>query len=100
MNSMKPTGTTIREYVQKYAPSQYAQVQNPETLFPALMVEYANRVDEIVEETPAEETDPLATLGKHRARVRQAQQQAWQEIVLDRFPPEVDETGGVSTPDS
>lgn len=93
MNTTKPTGTTIREYVQKYAPIRYAQVQDPATLFPAMMVEYANRVDEIVEATPVNEADPLASLGMHRARVRQAQQQAWEEIVLERFPPEVDETG-------
>lgn len=92
-------GTRIREYVETFCPSAAAQVSNPETFYPALAREYRERTKEIAGtdqwQAPSDDQleQPLEMLGEHQARLQQARELAWQEIVGDRFPPETDETG-------
>lgn len=91
----------IQDYVKKYAPSQYAQIQNPETFFPQMLIELQEAQDaalvamqgEVWKPSDEDLSDPVKMLGEYRARTNAANELAWQEVVLDRFPPEVDETG-------
>lgn len=89
------TTNDVQEYVQKFAPKKYSTIQNPETYFHSLLQELQNAELDLIEAMPPEpkSEDPLTIIGQHRANVNRAAEIAWQEIVLDRFPPEVDETG-------
>ena len=89
----------IQTYVRKFAPSKYAQIQDPETYFRDLEEERYARVRALVAQIPyapptdEQLKDPLRFMGEHqreRQRIREIAQQA---VVYDRFPPEVDETG-------
>ncbi|WP_186293138.1 hypothetical protein [Brevibacterium aurantiacum] len=63
--------------------------------------EYVNRRSQViaalepegVQATAEERANPLLLIGKSRANRRQAEEIAWQEVVLDWYPPEVDESG-------
>lgn len=95
------TENPVEKYVKKFAPRQYAKIKDPETFFSSLLEEYQDRELEVIEslrtppwQMPEEErNDPMLLLGRARAQNAQASEIAWQEIVLDRFPPEVDEAG-------
>lgn len=98
---MMAEGRRIREYVETFAPSRAATIQNPDQHYSTMFEEYANRRSQViadlepegVQATAEERANPLLLIGKSRANRRQADEIAWQEIVLDRYPPEVDETG-------
>ncbi len=91
----------IQDYARKFAPSRYAQIQNPETYFAQMLDELQEAQDaalvsmqgETWRPTPEEAAEPLKMMGRYRARTNAANELAWQDVVLDRFPPEVDETG-------
>ncbi|MFP3397168.1 hypothetical protein SB749_12570 [Brevibacterium sp. SIMBA_078] len=94
-----PKGTRIREYVEKFAPSRASLITDPEH-YVRLHEELSERQDQIFlslepdrPPTVEETQDPLTLLGRSRRNHRQAQEMAWQEIVLDRYPAEVDEDG-------
>lgn len=98
---IRPAGSSIRDYVQRFAPTRYAQIENPDEFFAGMLEELrearAAAIDSIRGEgwrpTEAEAADPLRLLGEGRRTSAQAHEIAWQEVVLDRFPPEVDEDG-------
>lgn len=91
----------IQDYVRQYAPSQYAEIRNPETFFPQMLNELQEAEDaalvsmqgETWRPSDEDRANPLKMLGEYRARTNAASELAWQQVVLDRFPPEVDETG-------
>lgn len=91
----------IEDYAKKYAPQRYAEIQDPETYFANLLDELHEATDaalvalqgETWRPTQEDVADPLRMAGEYRARTKQARELAWQEVVLDRFPPEVNETG-------
>lgn len=89
------TANTIQEYVEKYAPSGTARFQNPETYFQNLLNQLHQTQTDLLEDMgPEPETaDPMKIIGQHRARVAQARELAWERIVTESFPAEVDETG-------
>lgn len=95
------SGNSIQDYVQRFAPSRYAQIENPDEFFAGLREELraarGAAIDAIRGEgwrpTQAEAADPLRLIGEGRRVSTQAYELAWQEVVLDRFPPEVDEDG-------
>lgn len=89
------TTNTIQEYAQKYAPKRYSKIQNPETYFHNLLNQLHETQQDILQDMgPEPETnDPLKVIGQHRARVAQARELAWERIVTESFPAEVDETG-------
>lgn len=98
---MMAEGRRIREYVETFAPSRASTIQNPDDHYQVLREEYLQRWHQVLESlepegaqaTAEERANPLLLIGKSRANRRQADEIAWQEIVLDRYPPEVDETG-------
>lgn len=98
---MMVEGRRIREYVERFAPSKAATIQNPDEYYPAMFEEFAQRRSQVIESlepagvqpTDEERANPLTLIGKSRANRRQAEEIAWQEVVLDRYPAEVDETG-------
>lgn len=94
-------GQRIREYVERFAPSRAATIQNPDAHYQAMAEEYLNRWHQVLDEleppgqqaTDEERANPLVLIGRSRANRRQADEIAWQEVVLDQYPAEVDETG-------
>lgn len=94
-------GQRIREYVERFAPSRAATIQNPTEHYSAMFAELVDRRSQViadlepegVQPTAEERANPLLLIGKSRANRRQAEEIAWQEVVLDRYPPEVDESG-------
>lgn len=89
----------IQTYVRRFAPSKYAEIEDPETYFQDLAQEREEMIDQLVAQIPyapptdEQLKDPLRFMGEHqreRQRIREIAQQA---VVYDRFPPEVDETG-------
>ncbi|SMX91286.1 hypothetical protein BI49514_02384 [Brevibacterium iodinum ATCC 49514] len=94
-------GRRIREYVETFAPTKAQTIQNPDEHYAAMFEEYVTRRSEVIAElepegkqaTDEERANPLLLMGKSRANRKQAEEVAWQEVVLDRYPPEVDETG-------
>lgn len=98
---MMAEGRRLREYVERFAPSKAATIQNPTEHYSAMFEEYVNRRSQVIEAlepagvqaTDEDRANPLRLLGKSRANRRQAEEIAWQEIVLDRYPAEVDEAG-------
>lgn len=95
----------IREYVERFAPSKAASIQNPKQHYSDLATEYLQKWNQVLEEleppgvqpSTADKADPLALMGTARRNRAQADETAWQEVVLDRYPPEVDETGNALT---
>lgn len=89
------TTNTIQEYAQKYAPRRYSKIQNPETYFHNLLNQLHETQQSILEdmEPEPETNDPMKIIGQHRTRVAQARELAWNQIVGETFPAEVDETG-------
>ena len=91
----------IQDYVRKFAPSQYALIEDPETYFAEMLdeLQQAQRanLNEIQGEnwkpTAADLANPLAMVGRRRANYMAAAELAWSQIVLERFPAEVDEEG-------
>lgn len=98
---MMAEGRRIREYVETFAPSRAATIQNPTAHYSAMFDEYVNRRDEVIDSlepagmqaTDEERANPLLLLGRSRANRRRADEIAWQEVVLDQYPAEVDEAG-------
>lgn len=98
---MMAEGKRIREYVERFAPSKASTIQNPTEHYSAMFDEYVNRRSQVIEAlepagaqaTDEERANPLLLVGKSRANRRQAEEIAWQEVVLDRYPAEVDESG-------
>lgn len=94
-------GQRIREYVERFAPSRAAAIQNPTEHYSAMFAELVSRRSQViadlepegVQPSAEERANPLLLIGKSRANRRQAEEIAWQEVVLDRYPPEVDESG-------
>lgn len=89
----------IETYVRKFAPSKYAEIEDPESYFQELAQEREELIDRLVAQIPyapptdEQLKDPLRFMGEHqreRQRIREIAQQA---VVYDRFPPEVDENG-------
>lgn len=91
----------ILEHVRKFAPSRYAKIENPEEFFAEKLEELEDMEMTVLDAldkgvwTPTDEdrADPVAMLGRRRARISQATEIAWQRVVLDEYPPEVDEVG-------
>lgn len=62
----------IQDYVRKYAPSQYAQIQDPETFFPQMLDELQEAQDaalvsmqgETWRPAPEDASDPLKVMGQ------------------------------------
>lgn len=98
---MMVEGRRIREYVETFAPSRAAGIQNPDEHYRLLSEEYLQKWHQVLEDlepagvqaTDEERANPLLLIGKSRTNRRQADEIAWQEVVLDRYPAEVDETG-------
>ena len=94
-------GKRIREYVERFAPTRAATIQNPAEHYSAMFEEYLNRRSQVIEAlepagtqaTDEERANPLLLMGQSRANRREAETIAWQEVVLDRYPAEVDESG-------
>ena len=89
----------IQTYVRRFAPKKYAQIQDPQTYFQNLAQEREELIDRLVDQLPDDPpTDeqlknPLQFMGEHQREIKRIHEVAQQEIVYDRFPPEVDETG-------
>ena len=89
----------IQTYVRKFAPKKYAQIQDPQTYFQNLAQEREELIDRLVDQLPDDPPtdeqlkDPLRFMGEHQRERQRIREIAHQEVVLDRFPPEVDENG-------
>lgn len=98
---MMAEGKKIREYVETFAPSKAAAITNSDEHYRLMTEEYLQKWHQVLEDleppgvqaTDEERANPLLLIGKSRANRRQADEIAWQEVVLDRYPAEVDETG-------
>lgn len=87
----------LHEYVARFAPSRYQQIEDPETFFRSLnreMVEIEGQMmDAWRAENPPTPDDPMEYLGRSRAYQSLIREQLRQEMLYDQFPAEVDEDG-------
>ncbi|MDK7749209.1 hypothetical protein QP572_02405 [Brevibacterium sp. UMB10442] len=89
----------IENYVRKFAPSKYSQIEDPENYFQDLAQEREELIDQLVAQIPyapptdEQLKDPLRFMGEHQRERQRIREIAQQTVVYDRFPPEVGESG-------
>lgn len=96
---------TISEYVERFAPTEFATIQDPVTFFRKLNAEHSELAAQLQAEklsaylpwSPEYLADPMKMMGVGRRLQMEADREAMQEVVYDRFPPEVDSDGNPLT---